>query len=249
MSVINEELTEWETVMLELKKENEVSEDSPRGDRKESIVTDLPLLPTRRTSVLLKPRRQSTLLSAAPALGGNFRKMSIATRRQSIAPQVTKNRKYSLFSFNQQTYVGLPTSNPQVIEYENSYRLPEDEIHNKLKIHIVRQAAEHVIEDILDTCNYMEDRPDENLVARWQSKMTGSRLSLLVVREVKDKMKTLGMDRYKFVVNAIVGDVNRQGMRVASRCLWDENNDGSVTVTQKNNKHFVVCIIHAVYFE
>ena len=43
-----------------------------------------------------------------------------------------------------QTYVGLPTSNPQVIEYENSYRLPDDEIHNKLKIHVVRQAAEHV---------------------------------------------------------------------------------------------------------
>jgi len=32
-------------------------------------------------------------------------------------------------------------------------------------------------------------------------------------------------ERYKFVVQVTVGEINGQGVRVASRCYWDEDTD------------------------
>ena len=40
---------------------------------------------------------------------------------------------------------------------------------------------------------------------------------------VKEKVKGLGFDRYKLVVQVTVGQKVGQAMRIASRCLWVSN--------------------------
>lgn len=47
-------------------------------------------------------------------------------------------------------------------------------------------------------------------------------LSQAVTQALQDLKKD---ERYKFVVQVTVGENNGQGMRVASRCYWDEDTD------------------------
>jgi len=53
--------------------------------------------------------------------------------------------------------------------------------------------------------------------------------------------------RYKFVVQTTVGENNGQGMKVQSRCVWDEDTDDVAYVSFKNDSIFVVVIAFAVY--
>jgi hypothetical protein len=38
---------------------------------------------------------------------------------------------------------------------------------------------------------------------------------------IKERVKNLGYERYKLVVQVTVGEKTGQGIRLASRCLWD----------------------------
>jgi len=42
------------------------------------------------------------------------------------------------------------------------------------------------------------------------------------------------MPRYKVVVQCTVGELKDQGVRIASRCLWDTANDNYTSVSYKN---------------
>ena len=44
----------------------------------------------------------------------------------------------------------------------------------------------------------------------------------------------LGLKRYKYVVQVTLGEVKKQGVRIASRCLWDTNNDNHSSYSFKN---------------
>ena len=66
---------------------------------------------------------------------------------------------------------------------------------------------------------------------------------------IKDAVKTLGYARYKLVCNVIVGEVARQTMHIASRCVWDDTSDTSVTVCYEDGNFCVVAILHALYYE
>ena len=44
----------------------------------------------------------------------------------------------------------------------------------------------------------------------------------------------LALSRYKYVVQVTLGEVKKQGVRVASRCLWDTDNDNYSSYSFKN---------------
>ena len=54
-------------------------------------------------------------------------------------------------------------------------------------------------------------------------------MNLQVAKElsdvVKEKVKGLGFDRYKLIVQVTVGQKVGQAMRIASRCLWVSSNE------------------------
>jgi tctex1 domain-containing protein 2 len=51
-------------------------------------------------------------------------------------------------------------------------------------------------------------------------------MSKAISHAANEALKDLKKDeRYKFVVQVTVGENNGQGVRVASRCYWDEDTD------------------------
>ena len=54
-------------------------------------------------------------------------------------------------------------------------------------------------------------------------------------------------ERYKYIVQCTVGENNGQGMKVQSRCVWDEDTDDVAYASFRNDSIFVVVIAFAVY--
>ena len=64
---------------------------------------------------------------------------------------------------------------------------------------------------------------------------------------IKDAVKALGLTRYKLVVHVTLGQRAGQGMRVASRGLWDATTDSFVSETYENASLFACAQVYGVY--
>jgi hypothetical protein len=64
---------------------------------------------------------------------------------------------------------------------------------------------------------------------------------------IKNELKGLDLARYKYFVHAIVGENKGEGVKVASRCLWDASSDKSVSETVTTAHLFCVATVYAVY--
>jgi hypothetical protein len=58
---------------------------------------------------------------------------------------------------------------------------------------------------------------------------------------------SIAKSRYKIVVQTVIGQIVNQGVRVASRCLWDPTTDNYASVTYKNQHLFCTILIFATY--
>ena len=57
------------------------------------------------------------------------------------------------------------------------------------------------------------------------------------------------MPAYKLIVSAVLGEVKGQGIKIASKCLWDVQNDNYATFTYQNEKLFCTCMVFGIYYE
>ena len=46
---------------------------------------------------------------------------------------------------------------------------------------------------------------------------------------IRNRLKNLGYDRYKFVVQVLIGERREQGVYFGSRCFWDVNTDNQAS--------------------
>jgi hypothetical protein len=53
--------------------------------------------------------------------------------------------------------------------------------------------------------------------------------------------------RYKIIVQTILGQLKDQGIRVASRCLWDPSTDNYCSATYTNQTLFCNVLVFALY--
>lgn len=67
--------------------------------------------------------------------------------------------------------------------------------------------------------------------------------------QIKERTKNLGYERYKLVVQVTVGEKNGQGIRMASRCLWDTATDNFASEFYENASLFCVAMVFALYYE
>ena len=64
----------------------------------------------------------------------------------------------------------------------------------------------------------------------------------------KQELKDLSKDkRYKYLVQVIIGQNGGQGVRVGSRCFWDEDTDDCTWVSYMNDSLFCLVAAFAVY--
>lgn len=59
-------------------------------------------------------------------------------------------------------------------------------------------------------------------------------LTFVLPREQKEKVKEIGAPRHKLVVQVTIGEVQGQGVRIASRCLWDVETDNHASAYYTN---------------
>ena len=69
------------------------------------------------------------------------------------------------------------------------------------------------------------------------------------LQKVKARVKELPIPRYKIICLVHIGELNNQGLRISSRCLWNAKFDTFATYEFKNHSLFAVACVYGVYFE
>ncbi|KEG09251.1 dynein light chain [Trypanosoma grayi] len=70
-----------------------------------------------------------------------------------------------------------------------------------------------------------------------------------ICSEIQQRVVRLGYERYKFVTHVTVTEAAHQGIRVASRGLWDPATDGYATYTLSTESMHVNVVLSALYWE
>lgn len=79
---------------------------------------------------------------------------------------------------------------------------------------------------------------------------TFSKLTLELGDRIKDMVRVdLDLPRHKLVSFVTIGQLNRQGACVASRCMWQPAWDYYASSCYKNHSLFAVGVVFAVYYE
>lgn len=67
--------------------------------------------------------------------------------------------------------------------------------------------------------------------------------------EIQQRLVRLGYERYKLVTHATVTEAANQGIRIASRCLWDPETDNYAAYTYSSEYMHVSVAVFGVYWE
>jgi len=65
--------------------------------------------------------------------------------------------------------------------------------------------------------------------------------------EVKQRLKLLGMERYKWVVQVVIGEQKGAGVQVGCRCFWDPKTDNVAEEKFTNESIFAVAFAAGIY--
>lgn len=58
----------------------------------------------------------------------------------------------------------------------------------------------------------------------------------------------LNLERYKFVVQVVIGEQRGEGVRMGARCFWDDNTDSYAQEVFQNDHLFCVAAAFGIYF-
>ena len=115
-----------------------------------------------------------------------------------------------------------------------TYRMEPRE-HERFYPAKVRTIIENVIKAKLDGHEF-----DQQKHKQWAE---------AIVVEIKEQTKQLSIPSYKIIVQCVIGQVMGQGVRVASKCLWDHENDNYASYFYENASLFCTGIVFGIYYE
>ncbi|KAM4721998.1 dynein light chain Tctex-type 4 [Rhinophrynus dorsalis] len=159
------------------------------------------------------------------------------SRRNSVCA-VGPGKRLSLgpwAHYGRVSFSGLPLYQPiKEVQYENTYKTNPDQ---DCRFNPCR------VQKILDSTlsSYLRDTKYNPLTS---GQLTQS-LSDLIRSKLKDHIPS----RYKIVCNVFLGQMGQQGVNVASRSLWDPQNDNFASCTYTNSSLFAVAMVHGLYYE
>ncbi|XP_016088442.1 tctex1 domain-containing protein 2-like [Sinocyclocheilus grahami] len=65
---------------------------------------------------------------------------------------------------------------------------------------------------------------------------------------IKNKLRDVGFDRYKLIVQVVIGEQRGEGVKMAARCLWDADTDSFAQDIFMNDSLFCVAAAFGVYY-
>ncbi|CAL8393483.1 unnamed protein product [Boreogadus saida] len=114
----------------------------------------------------------------------------------------------------------------------NTYHLRPNYQH-KFKPVIVKACIREILREQLSGVQY---EPDEVPA-----------LSSALAESIKNKLKDAGFERYKFVVQVVIGEQRGEGVKMASRCFWDADTDSYAEDLFMNESLFCVAAAFGCY--
>ncbi|KAJ3044896.1 Tctex1 domain-containing protein 3 [Rhizophlyctis rosea] len=118
------------------------------------------------------------------------------------------------------------------IVFENTYKLKPDK---KFQTENVKKLTGEILAKNLTKVKYDPDKVTD--------------LSKRISDEILAAVKKLEFDRYKLVVEVTIGEFKGQGIRVASRAVWDTTTDSYASAHFKNATLFAVAIVFGCFYE
>lgn len=73
-------------------------------------------------------------------------------------------------------------------------------------------------------------------------------LAKTICAEIKEKLKALNYERYKFVVQCVIGEQKGAGVNMCGRCFWDFDTDNFAESIYTNDTLFCVAAAYGVYY-
>mmetsp|Transcript_139220 Transcript_139220/g.338178 ORF Transcript_139220/g.338178 Transcript_139220/m.338178 type:complete len:132 (+) Transcript_139220:223-618(+) len=119
--------------------------------------------------------------------------------------------------------------------YEPTYRMKPKSEEQKFRPSQVGEITREVVHETLDGKSWNGEEE-----AMW---------SVQIAEEIKRRVKALDIPRYKVVIQVTLGEVKSQGVRVASRCLWDTDTDNYFSYSHKWESMWVVVMVFGTYTE
>ncbi|KAH6572443.1 hypothetical protein BASA50_000181 [Batrachochytrium salamandrivorans] len=124
------------------------------------------------------------------------------------------------------------TGPANAVVFENTYMLKPDK---RFQTNGVRLIIEEILAKHLTKVKYDSEEAPELVKA--------------ISNDIMRAVKKLEMDRYKIVVDVNIGEFKGQGIKVASRAVWDTTTDSYTSASFRNSTIFAVAIVFGCYFE
>ena len=126
-----------------------------------------------------------------------------------------------------------PKHNQPVIEVVLPTYIMKPEETERFHPSEVRAIADRVVKAELQGKTYDEEEAKE-----W---------SMNIADTIREEVKKLNIPRYKVVVQVTIGQMKDQGVRVASRCLWDTAVDNYASVSYKTQNLWASAMVFGLY--
>ena len=75
-----------------------------------------------------------------------------------------------------------------------------------------------------------------------------TQLSKDLSQSIKDAMKTLNYERYKYVIQVVLGRCENENLLMACRCLWDVQRDNYASYVYANEKIFCAVTVFGLFY-
>ncbi|KAK9791152.1 hypothetical protein WJX73_004988 [Symbiochloris irregularis] len=130
-----------------------------------------------------------------------------------------------------------PASGPKSQQRENTYILDpagygENAVFRRHKVLAVIQNA-----------------LQEKVAGQQYDPVKGAQHAKQFADHVREKVKALGAERHKIIVQVTLAQKKGQASRIASRCLWDAATDTCASATYENEHILCTCQVYGLYFE
>ncbi|KAM8874353.1 dynein light chain Tctex-type protein 2B isoform 2-T2 [Spinachia spinachia] len=73
-------------------------------------------------------------------------------------------------------------------------------------------------------------------------------LSRSLAECIKDRVKNAGFDKYKLVVQVVIGEQRGEGVNMSSRCFWDADTDNHAEDLFMNESLFCLAVVFGSYY-
>lgn len=136
-----------------------------------------------------------------------------------------------------------PSSRPSSVSSKMGssiiHRIPK----NTYRLEPTNRFSERKVKEIID------EVLGENLEGKTYDAMFCKEMSKKLSEIIKQRVKYCGFSRYKYICIVYMGQTKSQGMRIGSRCLWNQKVDNVAESYFRNGELFAVATVYGVYCE